>query len=96
MNRNIALRFFATAALIAAHQASAESPPQVEHIETIINAKPIERTPPKYPVDAARKSQEGWTRLSFVIDKEGNVVDPIIQDSSGVKSIDKEALKAIK
>jgi TonB family protein len=96
MNRSIALHFLATAAFIAAHSASAQSTPDVEHIETIINAKPLERTPPKYPVDAARKSQEGWTRLSFVIDKEGNVVDPIIQDSSGVKSIDREALKAIK
>jgi TonB family protein len=96
MNHRFALSFLATTALISTHHALAQTTPDVEHIETIINAKPLERTPPKYPVDAARKSQEGWTRLSFVIDKEGNVVDPIIQDSSGVKSMDKEALKAIK
>ncbi|KXI30218.1 energy transducer TonB [Paraglaciecola hydrolytica] len=67
-----------------------------EHIATVINAKSIERIAPKYPMSAARSGQEGWAKVSFVIDKEGNVVDPIIQDSSGLSSFEKEALRAVK
>jgi TonB family protein len=67
-----------------------------EHISTIVNAKPIERIAPKFPINAARSGQEGWAKVSFVIDKEGNVVDPIIQDSSGLSSFEKETLKAVK
>jgi TonB family protein len=67
-------------------------------IETAIikDAKPLERTHPRYPVTAARKSQEGWVKLSFVIDKDGDVVEPIIEDSSGIKGFEKAAMRAIK
>lgn len=67
-----------------------------EHIETIVDAKPLNRVEPKYPVSAARSGQEGWVKVSFVIDEEGNVVDPLIQDSSGITSFEKETLKAMK
>ncbi|MGO4892045.1 energy transducer TonB [Flavobacterium sp. W21_SRS_FM6] len=67
-----------------------------EHIETIINAEPIKRVPPSYPISAAKKGQEGWARVSFVIDKEGNVIDPIIMDSSGLDAFEKESLRAVK
>lgn len=63
---------------------------------TVVNAKPIERMHPRYPVRAARAGQEGWVKLSFVIDKQGNVVEPIIEDSSGIKGFEKEAIRALK
>lgn len=69
--------------------------PKSQHIETIIGAKSIKRVPPKYPISAARNRQEGWAKISFVIDKEGKVIDPIVQDSSGLRSFEKEALRAI-
>jgi TonB family protein len=74
----------------------AQSSDMSEHIETIVDAKPLERQEPKYPINAARNGQEGWAKVSFVIDQNGNVVDPVIQDSSGLKSFEKETLKAVK
>ncbi|MCF2947526.1 energy transducer TonB [Paraglaciecola aquimarina] len=65
-------------------------------IETTISAKPIERVPPKFPLRAAKQGQEGWVKMSFVIDKQGNVVEPIIEDSSGIKGFEKAAISAIK
>jgi TonB family protein len=74
----------------------AQTPDISEHIETIVNAKPLSRIEPKYPLSAARSGQEGWVKVSFVIDEKGNVVDPLVQDSSGIKSFEKEALRAMK
>jgi TonB family protein len=70
-------------------------PTEVKVIDTVVNAKPIKRVEPRYPVSAARNGQEGWVKLSFVIDPEGNVLDPIIEDSTGVKSLEKAAQRAI-
>ena len=43
-----------------------------------------------------KNGQEGWVQLSFVIDQQGNVLDPIVEDSSGVKSLEKAVRIAIK
>ena len=72
------------------------TPTQAKVIDTVINAKPIKRVPPKYPKHAARNGQEGWVKLSFVIDQQGNVLDPIVEDSSGIKSLEKAARIALK
>jgi len=37
-------------------------------ISDIIAAKPLSREPPKYPIRAARKGQEGWTVVSFIVE----------------------------
>lgn len=68
----------------------------VELIDSIIAAEPLKRTPPKYPIQAAKNGNEGWVKMSFVVDKEGNVVDPVIEDSSGIRGFEKESLRAIK
>lgn len=52
--------------------AQSEAPseaPLAEHIATVIEAQPIKRVDPQYPSMSARKSQEGWVRVSFVIIK---------------------------
>ncbi len=67
-----------------------------ELVEKVKNAEPIERVAPRYPEKALSKGQEGWVQVSFVVDKEGNVVDPIVEDSSGVRAFEKAALKAMK
>lgn len=74
----------------------ANEPLKAELIDTVINAKALSRIEPKYPVSAARNGQEGWVKLSYVIDVEGSVVDPVVEDSSGVKSLEKAAINAIK
>lgn len=75
---------------------SAQETTQSIQVPHIVNAKPIKRKAPKYPVRAAQNGQEGWVVLSFVIDKNGEVVDPIVEDSSGLRSFNKSALKSIK
>lgn len=65
-------------------------------LATLINAEPVDRAVPKYPKMAARKGQEGWVRVSFVVDEDGNVQDPIVHDSSGIKAFEKAAIKAVK
>ena len=59
-------------------------------------AASVKKIAPKYPIDAARKGQEGWVRLSFVVKEDGSVELPIIEDSSGIKSFEKAAMKAVK
>ena len=59
-------------------------------------AIPINKVAPRYPKNAARKAQEGWVRLSFVIKEDGSVDLPIIEDSSGLKSFEKAAKNAVK
>jgi TonB family protein len=76
--------------------ATPESLSSVELVETVIPATALERQPPKFPVDAARNGNEGWVKLSFVVDENGAVVDPIIEDSSGIRDFEKASMRAIK
>lgn len=81
--------------LFASNAMSLPEPQLSEHIATIIQAEPIKRVPPKYPIDAARKGKEGWVKISFVVDENGQVLEPVIQDSSGLKEFEKAALRAV-
>lgn len=76
--------------------AETQEKPETQYLDLLESAKPIERVPPKYPVSMARSNMEGWVRVSFVVDENGAVVDPIIHDSSGLKAFEKSALKAVK
>ena len=64
-------------------------------IEEIKRGGPISRVHPKYPVSAARRGQEGWVVMSFVVDKTGKVNSTIVEDSSNGKVFNKAATKAI-
>ena len=48
-----------------------------------------------YPKSAARRGQEGTTRISVTVSRDGNLVNTDVQEESGVSSLDREALKAI-
>jgi TonB family protein len=63
--------------------------------ETWIAAKPVERIAPNYPASALTSAKEGWVMLSFVISPNGEVIEPMIEDSSGVEALENSALKAI-
>lgn len=67
-----------------------------QHLSTITVPEPIKRVNPKYPINAARSAREGWARLSFVVDKEGNVNNILVTETSGSKDITKAAVKAAK
>lgn len=49
-----------------------------------------------YPVLAKRRRQQGKAILSFKLSQDGNVLDLKVEKSSGHKSLDQAALKAIK
>jgi len=63
---------------------------------SVVQAQSISKIAPKYPIEAARKNQEGWVRLSYVVKEDGSVDLPIIEDSSGLKSFEKAAKRAVK
>ena len=67
-----------------------------QHLVTRIEPEPIKRVPPKYPIKAARSAREGWARLSFVIDEEGNVNNILVTETSGSRDLTKAAVKAAK
>ncbi len=60
-----------------------ENTPQdtVELITAFNPAQPVERVHPTFPSSAVRVNAEGWVQMSYVIDKDGNVQDPMIEDS---------------
>ncbi len=99
MKRHITLGCLLAASLgLASTFALAEDTNKVDTtpLAVTLAAEPIKRTQPIYPRTAAMRRQEGWVRLSYVIDEQGKVLDPIVHDSSGNKAFEKAALKAIK
>jgi TonB family protein len=69
---------------------------EVQLITSFTPAKPIERISARYPKNAARKGAEGWVQLSFVVDENGDVQNPIVEDSGGHKSFERAAMSAVK
>ena len=58
-------------------------------------ATPVKRKNPNYPSEAALSGQEGWVMVSFVVNEQGEVEDPIIEDSSGLKTFERAAMRAV-
>ncbi len=65
-------------------------------LRTIIDAKPLKRVPPKFPINEARSGRDGWVVLSYVVEPDGSTSNIIIEDSSGSRGFEKEAKKAMK
>jgi TonB family protein len=65
-------------------------------ITTIVDAKPIIKSAPKYPINAARQGAEGWTDVSYIIEPDGSVSNVVIENSSGQKSFDNATINAMK
>jgi TonB family protein len=58
-------------------------------------ARAIEREPPRYPSRALEKGQEGWVIVSYVVQPDGTVADPIVVESSGILDFERAALKTV-
>ncbi|WP_084081764.1 energy transducer TonB [Alteromonas marina] len=69
---------------------------EVVRISAFKPATPLERVNPRYPSLAVRRGREGWVRLSYVIDEEGRVKDPVVEDFFGSPSFKRSALSAVK
>lgn len=69
---------------------------EVKQLATIVDAKPLARIPPKYPINEAKYRREGWTSMSYVIEPDGSVSNVVVEESSGRKSFEDAAIKAVK
>jgi len=67
-----------------------------QHLTTVVEPKPLKRVHPKYPINAARNSREGWAKLSFIIEQDGSVSNVIANETSGSLDFTKAATKAVK
>ena len=56
---------------------------------------PIQRVAPQYPYEAVQGRINGWVKVAFVVDENGNVRDPRV-DSSSNRMFERAALDAIR
>lgn len=70
--------------------------PLSELLEEIERGERTHYEAPKYPLIAAKKGQEGWVVVSYVIGKDGNVNSAFVQDSSIPQVFDQATLTAVK
>jgi TonB family protein len=49
---------------------------------------------PSYPLSERERGLEGWVDLSFVVNPDGSVADPIVENSSGQEGFERAALRA--
>lgn len=90
--------------LIELYEKKGESEHATEHCIEIGRMKPWEqdldptplyRLEPRYPVDYARRSKEGWAKLSFSIDEMGFVKDIEIIDTKGGTEFGHQSAKVL-
>lgn len=55
----------------------------------------LEAVMPEYPISERKKGGEGWVVFSYMVDQEGDVFEPVIIDSTGSKSLEDAASKAL-
>ena len=77
------------------HAPSAQERNGVE-AQTFIPGEPIHRVAPSYPPDALAEGIEGWVDVSFVVSPTGEVGEAMVEDSSGVKSLERAALASVR
>jgi len=64
-------------------------------VSTFTDAVPVSRPAARFPRDEALRSREGWVRLSYVVSSDGSVVNPVIEDSSGIRGFERSALVSL-
>lgn len=63
--------------------------------KSIIAPEVISYYPPAYPINLRRRGIEGKVQIKALIDKEGDVIEILIDTSSGYQSFDQNAIEAI-
>ena len=59
------------------------------------NLIPLVRIPPKYPMRAARRRQQGWVKIEFTITRTGRVTNSAVIAAKPANVFNRAALKAI-
>jgi TonB family protein len=60
-----------------------------------VEVTPVFRENPDYPSGPLAQGKEGWVELSFVISETGDVIEPMIEQSSGGEPFERAALRAV-
>lgn len=82
---------------VAAAAASTDSPPAAGADGLLQTwAIPLHREPPRFPRRVLERGQEGWVDVSFVVETDGSVTDPVVESSSGVAELERAALNAVR
>lgn len=92
LTRNLEMRaclLLIAIALVTPGALAAESP------QHGISAKPIDRSPPRYPAHELRRNQQGWVVLNYVVTDDGRVVEPVIEESSGSPAFERAAIQTV-
>jgi len=84
-----------TAAFLAGSWQLRAQEPTTELTESFVGARPVKTTPPIYPAPARMRGQEGWVILSFIVSETGEIVEPMVEDSSGVEAFETAALETV-
>ncbi len=61
-----------------------------------VYAKPVKRPAPVFPASELRKGRQGWVVLNYVVTDEGEVVEPVVEESSGSGAFERAAISAVK
>ncbi len=69
--------------------------PEAGAMQRGLKAEPLKRTAPAYPRIELNRGRQGWVQLSFVVTTDGEVIDPVVQDSSGSKPFESAALRTV-
>jgi TonB family protein len=94
MQKPVSLMLYS--ALVAAPLGAQEPAPAPSGIGDIyIPAEPLNRSAPTYPASSLSSRREGWVLVSFIISEEGEVIEPMIEDSSN-PDFDAPTLRAIR
>ena len=72
-----------------------QSPPAAPAGGETRDARPLRQVPPTFPVDAARRRQEGWVELEFTIGTDGSVRDVAVVRAQPTRVFDREAVRAM-
>lgn len=80
---------------LVAYSFPASAQQQEATVELGKPAVSVVRPRPFYPGNELRSGTQGWVELSFVVDVDGSVVDPVVVDSSGSRSFERAALDSV-
>ncbi|NRA71527.1 MAG: TonB family protein [Gammaproteobacteria bacterium] len=64
-------------------------------LESFSDPKLINNPFPKYPKSQIKYQNEAWVKVSYVIEADGSVAHPLVEDSSGSHHFSDEVIKAI-
>ena len=73
-----------------------EEETNIVNIEGFERAEPILVENPRYPEGKRKKGEIGWTIVNYMVDPSGKTYDITVRSSSGERSFDRAAIKAVR